>query len=400
MSGAEIVLQRKALPNYNGGGFEIDLAVGCEFYSNTVRNADSRAAFHLSRSTLITVCGNGVYDGQNAETGGSCGHGVLVDQGSSEIMVVYNRFININQNAFQNNAGYSTFAYNIVQGAADSGVNTHGSGSSHVDVIGNRIEACNQGIAVSFSGNTAADDNVTIAGNRVLNSGVNGISVMNTDTRKSHGISIQGNRVVGFGFTKAGIGISVARAVGVVVDSNYVSNDCVDVATDSLIRFECVQDGAIRNNTVRDAVKGYGIRWRGCKDLYIAGNSIARTTYSVDSEGNRGCRLENNMIDVRAPGAIDSGTLAVRNAWQAESIAGSVKLELTSSNFASGSIAFPDGAFSSTPIVIVTAEDTGQPLIAQYSKATKSGFTASVRVADGSAVTQSVILNWSAVAQE
>jgi hypothetical protein len=191
----------------------------------------------------------------------------------------------------------------------------------------------------------------------------------------------------------------VAQAEGVVVYSNYVSNVCVDVVTDSLIRFECVQDGSIRNNTVRDAIKGYGIHWRRCIDLYIAGNSIARTTYSVDSEENCGCRLQNNMIDVGAPGSIDSGTLAARNAWQAESITGSVKLELTSSDFASASIAFPDDSFSSAPIVIVTAEDTGQPLVAQYSKATKSGFTASVRVSDGSAVTHSVVLNWSAVAQ-
>ncbi|ROL65710.1 hypothetical protein BLX41_25535 [Pseudomonas protegens] len=397
MSGAEIVLQRKDLPILNGGGFHIDLAMGCEFYRNTVRNANSKAAFHLSRSTLVTVSGNEVRDGQNAKRGGWYGHGILVDEGSSEIMVLHNRFININQNAFQNNAGYSTFAYNIVQGAADTGVNTHGSGSSHVDIIGNRIEACNQGIAISFSGNTAADDNVTIVGNRVLNSGVNGISVMNSDARKSHGISIQGNRVAGFGFTTSGIGISVARVVGAVVDNNHVTNDCIDVTTDSLIRFEGVNDGAIRNNTVRDAVKGVGIRWRGCKDLHIAGNSIARATVPVDSKGNSGCRLENNMIDVRVPGEADAGTLVVRNSWQAESIAGSVKLDFVSSNFASVHVTFPPGSFPITPIVIVTAEDTGQPLSAQYSKATKDGFTVSVRVANGSAVTQSLIVNWSAV---
>jgi hypothetical protein len=314
-------------------------------------------------------------------------------------MVLNNRFININQNAFQNNAGYSTFAYNIVQGAADTGVNTHGSGSSHVDIIGNRIETCNQGIAISFSGNTAADDNVSISGNRVLNSGVNGISVMNSDTRKSRGVSIQGNHVVGFGFTQAGIGISVAQVVGAVVDSNHVSNDCIGVTTDSLIRFQGVNDGAIRNNTVRDADKGIGIRWRGCSDLYIAGNSITRATVPVDSEGNNRCRLESNTIDVGVPGKIDAGTLAVRNAWQAEPIAGSVKVDIAASNCASVPVAFPAGAFSTPPIVIVAVADTGQGLIVQYSKATEKGFTASVRVANGTVVTQSVIVNWSAVPQ-
>ncbi|MEW9678463.1 right-handed parallel beta-helix repeat-containing protein [Pseudomonas sp. TE50-2] len=396
MSGAEIVLQRTE--KFDGGGFAIDLAIGCDFSENTVRYPDSMPAFRVSRSTLITLKGNEVYDGQNAQTGGWFGQGVDVNQGSSLVTVENNRFININQNAFQNNAGYSRFAFNVVQGAADTAVNTHGSGSSHIDIVGNYIEGCNQGIAVSFSENTAADDNVTIASNRILNSGVNGISVANAKERSSHRIWIHNNRVEGFGFTSGGAGIYIHHVEGAFVDSNVVSNNLPGAATNALIWFNTVNDGVVRNNILRDAIKGVGIRWYESTGVHISGNDIAGVLRPFEAVGNSRCRLESNMIDARPPGEIDSGTLVLHNSWQAEPIAGSVEVAFLESSFASMAVLFPKDAFTGTPVVIVSAESTEHPFIAQYSNVSKTGFTVSVHVANGGAVTQVVNVNWNALA--
>lgn len=229
-----------------------------------------------------------------------------------------------------------------INGSASVGV--FSTGSSYGKILNNTVE----NTKADSIHNTGGSHDLTITGNRIINSGDDGISVVSyKDQQISHDILIQGNTVLDNNW---GRGLTVVGGNNVQIIGNHVDGGTADragvyIAAESEYNTYGVSNVLVRGNTLIDA--GGTQSGHGAVTLY---NSQAGSTVLT------GIKVENNQIvDPRA-----SGVLAVGNGQISASVTGNSmyadgnkfynNLDPAASVTQSGNTSYPMSSYS-TPLV-------------------------------------------------
>jgi parallel beta-helix repeat protein len=299
--------------NY-GGGILLDYC-----YNVKVNNCNFLNAYDHScivwRSTEITISNNTVNDNQNIAD--SHGYGFIFNESSHHCLLTGNYTESIRENNCTNNTRFIRIINNIFKNSLVDGFNTHGSGCSYIDIIGNTIEGgCSASAGIDVGGTLAIDSCINISNNRIINVQTHGIHIASTALLLLKNIIVKNNDITNFGLTTAGsdYGIYMDYSNDSEISGNNING--VGDGGDYGIFVDTVVRNIISNNNIKRMIGGYGVGINDCDYVLMSKNVIVGSvSYNLRSfTGNTHIIIDGNITDDDSNDLLGTETVT-NNVW-------------------------------------------------------------------------------------
>lgn len=283
-----------------GGGISGILSYNCTVKYVDISGSYDYPAIYFGQSAYISIENSYIHDGQHILDGNpNLGLGVELYESTVFANVSNNRIKSVMQNVFSDNVRHCIFTSNIIHGAIDDAINTHGTGCEFVTISDNIITSSKySGIAVGNGSSPASDNDIIVSNNIISNVGQHGI-VIASGSSTNNRIAITGNKIRNIGLTTASsMAINASKTSGISISDNDISG--VSTNANYGILMTTISNADVRDNKVSDFPNGYGIAYStGCSNINVESNRILSiVSHNIYSIGvNTGVRILNNICD-------------------------------------------------------------------------------------------------------
>lgn len=259
-----------------------------------------------------------IRDGQGISAGGSSGLGVDVIEACHNIKVHHNTFLYYNENEIAERSSYIEFTNNHCR-HADNAVNTHGNNNKHILIANNIIaDTNNTGISVGYSSNRTHDENVTVRGNKIINSGFHGISVASITGDHHLAITVEDNEIIGVKLTNGG---TTAGIFGNFADDLIIRNNRLDMASivgdpaAGISVTDCPR-AEVTGNRISNVEDGYGVQMTSCANYQVDRNRmISISSNNVITASSTGTNYVRDNVADDSTADVEAAVIQSRNSW-------------------------------------------------------------------------------------
>lgn len=267
-------LHNRSVYNQSGGLFRSVLGYRLSIVDCAAIGPCDDPGFQINQSQRVKIDRWSARDGIN-QTAGGYAYGVQVGESSLYVDITHGFSSNIRENPITDGARGVQFTVNTCVGHQDDGVNTHGAGCENVLIADNLIIDCKgSGITIGYGADNAADKDITVSRNMIINSVFSGITFASNDNGLHHHqrVKIQDNTIDGFG--QSGIYgrlVDFADVTGNSITSHNTTGTTAGINVSLLTHFR------IKANDIHDSTSASGILYTQVTNGIIESNLLQNT---------------------------------------------------------------------------------------------------------------------------